>query len=227
MKRLIYVFLAVCVLGVLFSLTGSKKDERFQTTFPLEEEVVTATLEKVGLPGIISESETESYRRGHIQYVVRSPTETYDGTNNRLFFAYISSANYEGERVLYTIFDESVDSEQIVWEDWKQQIVFATLLYGGFENEEEVYQAFLEKEVPKDFFGKAVELPGGYSRVSYRGDVQLSEGYCRVSYTFSSHRTYDEDGFPIKKQSASLRVDIYESYELYQKLGTDQQGKTS
>lgn len=227
MKRLIYVFLAVCVLGVLFSLTDRKKDERFQTTFPLEEEVVTATLEKTGLPGIISESETDSYRKGHIQYVVRSPTETYDGTNNSLFFAYISSANYEGERVLYTIFDESVDSEQIVWEDWKQQIVFATLLYGGFENEEEVYQAFLEKEVPKDFFGKAVELPGGYSRVSYRADVQLPEGYCRVSYTFRSHRTYDEDGFPIKKQSASLRVDIYESYELYQKLGTNQQGKTS
>ncbi|WP_312611779.1 hypothetical protein [Oscillibacter sp.] len=227
MKRFIYVFLAVCVLGVLFSLTGSKKDERFQTTFPLEEEVVTATLEKTGLPGIISESETDSYRKGHIQYVVRSPTETYDGTNNSLFFAYISSANYEGERMLFTLFDQSVDSEQIVWEDWKQQIVFATLLYGGFENEEEVYQAFLEKEVPKDFFGKAVELPGGYSRVSYRGDVQLPEGYCRVSYTFRSRRTYDEDGFPTRKQSASLRVDIYESYELYQKLNTNQQGETS
>lgn len=227
MKRLIYVFLAVCVLGVLFSLTGSKKDERFQTTFPLEEEVVTATLEKTGLPGVISESETESYRKGHIHYVVRSPTETYDGTNNSAFLADISSSNYKGERMLFTLFDQSVDSEQIVWEDWKQQIVFATLLYGGFENEEEVYQAFLEKEIPKDFFGKAVELPGGYSRVSYRGDVQLPEGYCRVSYTFRSRRTYDEDDFPIKKQSASLRVDIYESYELYQKLNTNQQGKTN
>ena len=198
MKRLIYVFLAVCVLGVLFSLTGPKKDERFQTTFPLEEEVITATLEKVGLPGVISESETDSYRKGHIQYVVRSPTETYDGTDNSAFFAYISSAKDKGERVLYTIFDQSVDSEQIVWEDWKQQIVFATLLYGGFENEEEVYQAFLEKEVPegKEFFGKAVELPGGYSRMSYRGDVQLPEGYCMVGYTYRSNRTYDEDSFP-------------------------------
>jgi len=215
------------VLGVLFSQIGSKKDERFQTTFPLEEEVVTATLEKTGLPGIISESETNSYRKGHIHYVVRSPPETFDGTNYSAFLADISSANYKGERVLYTVFDQSVDSEQIVWEDWKQQIVFATLLYGGFENEEEVYQAFLEKEVPKDFFGKAVELPAGYSRVSYRGDVQLPEGYCRVSYTFSSYRTYNEDSFPIRKQSASLRVDIYESYELCQKLSTNQQGKTN
>lgn len=206
------------MLGTLCSLTGSKKDERFQTTFPLEKEVITAMLKKTGLPGTISESETGSYRAGHIHYVVRSPTETYNGTNNSEFFAYISSSNYEGERMLFTLFDQSVDSEQIVWEDWKQQIVFATLLYGGFENEEEVYQAFLEKEVPKDFFGKAVELPAGYSRVSYRGDVQLPEGYCMVSYTFSSHRTYNEDDFPIKKQSASLRVNIYESYELYQKL---------
>ena len=182
--------------------------------------MITATLEKTGLPGIISESETASYRVGHISYVVRSPTETYDGTNNRVFLAGITSANFEGERMLATIFDQSIDSEQIVWEDWKQQIVFATLLYGGFENEEEVYQAFLEKEVPegKDFFGKAVEFPAGYSRVSYRGDVQLPEGYCMVSYTFSSHRTYDEDGFPIKKQSASITVNIYESYELYQKI---------
>ena len=214
MKRLIYAFLAVCVLGVLLSLTGSKKDERFQTTFPLEEEVITATLEKVGLPGIISESETDSYRKGHIHYVVRSPTETYDDTSNSVFLTDISSSNYEGERMLFTIFDQSIDSDQIEWKDWKQQIVFATLLYGGFENEEDVYQAFLEKELPD-------------GKTSFRWDAQLSGGYCRVSYTFRSHRTYDEDGFPTRKQSASLRVDIYESYELYQKLGTNQQGKTS
>ncbi|WP_312634820.1 hypothetical protein [Oscillibacter sp.] len=214
MKRLIYVFLAVCVLGALFSLIGSKKDERFQTTFPLEEEVITATLEKAGLPGIISESETDSYRKGHMHYVVRSPTETYDGTNNSVFLVDISSSNYEGERMLFTIFDQSIDSDQIEWEDWKQQIVFATLLYGGFENEEDVYQAFLEKELPD-------------GKTSFRWDAQLSGGYCRVDYSSRSHTTYNEDGFPTRKQSASLRVNIYESYELYQKLNTNQQGETS
>ena len=109
MKRLIYLFLAVCVLGILlYSLADCKKDERFQTTFPLEKEVITATLEKAGLPGIISESETTSYTEGHILYVVRSPTETYDDTSNSVFLAGISSANYEGERMLSTTFDQRV-----------------------------------------------------------------------------------------------------------------------
>lgn len=212
MKRLVYLFLAVCVLGMLFSLTGRKKDERFQTTFPLEEEVITATLEKAGLPGIISESETSSYREGHIHYVVRSPAETYDGTNNSLFLADISSANYEGERMLATTFDQSVVSDQFKWEDWKQQIVFATLLYGGFENEEDVYRAFLEKELPD-------------GKTSFRWDAQLSGDYSTVSYSSRSHTTYDKDGFAIRKQSAFLRINIYESYELYQKLSTNDKAK--
>ncbi len=215
MKRLIYLFLAVCVLGILlYSLTDCKKDERFQTAFPLEKEVITATLEKSGLPGIISESETTSYTEGHILYVVRSPTETYDGTSNSVFLAGISSMNYEGERMLSTTFDQRVVSDQIEWEDWKQQIVFATLLYGGFENEEDVYRAFLEKELPD-------------GKTSFGWDAHLSGGYCTVSYSSRSHTTYNEDNFPIRKQSAFLRVNIYESYELYQKLRTNQQGKTS
>lgn len=208
MKRLIYLFLAVCVLGILCSLTGCKKDERFQTTFPLEKEVITATLEKAGLPGIISESETTSNTEGHILYVVRSPTETYDDTDNSVFLAGISSAKYEGERMLLTIFDQSVVSDQIEWEDWKRQIVFATLLYGGFENEEDVHQALLEKELPD-------------GQTSFKWDAQLSGGYCMVSYSSRSHTTYNEDGFAIRKQSAFLRVNIYESYELYQKLRTN------
>ncbi len=126
-----------------------------------------------------------------------------------MFPADISSANYEGERVLYTIFDQSVDSNQIVREDWKQQIVFATLLYGGFENEEAVYQAFL-----------AEELPDG--KPAFMWDAQLPEGYCTVSYSYRSNRTYDENGFSVQNQSAFLRVNIYESYELYQELRTNQ-----
>lgn len=217
MKRLIYLFLAVSVLGVLFSLTGCKKDERFQTAFPLEEEVITATLEKVGLPGIISQSETDSYREGHMHYVVRSPTETYDGTNNSVFIADISSSHYEGERLLYTTFDQRVDSNQIEWEDWKQQIVFATLLYGGFENEEDVYQAFLEKQLPDG------QTP--FDDHPQLWDAQLSGGYCKVAFTPRSHITYNEDGWPIRKRSAFLRVNIYESYELYEKIKADQQKK--
>ncbi len=205
LKRMSYIVF----LCMLCFLTGCKKEKQFKTTFPLEQDVITATLEQVGLPGVISESETTSKAEGHTHYVLRSPSETYDGTDNKVFLADISSANQEGERVLYTIFDQSVDSNQIAWEDWKQQIVFATLLYGGFENEEAVFQAFLEKELPD-------------GKTSFMWDAQLPEGYCTVSYSYRSNRTYDENGFSVLNQSAFLRVNIYESCELYQKLRTNQ-----
>ncbi len=167
--------------------------------------MVTDTLEKVGLQGNVSESETSSQTQGHIHYVIRSEAEHYGDTENSLFIADISSANYKGERVLFTIFNQSVAADQIEWEDWKEQIVFATLLYGGFENEEDVYQAFLEKELPR-------------GETSFVWDAQLPEGYCTVSYNCGSNTTFDKDGFAVQKRSALMRVNIYESLELYQEL---------
>ena len=87
------------------------------------------------------------------------------------------------------------------WEDWKQQIVFATLLYGGFEDEEQVYQAFADKELP-------------YGENVFQGwDAQLPEGYCTVTY-----RTISESSNPKQKRHALMGVNIYESQELYQRL---------
>ena len=91
-------------------------------------------------------------------HIVRSPMITYSDTisieeasvdpSTRLLIAGITSATIEGERVLITVFDQIDVADQMSWEDWKQQIVFATLLYGGFEDEEQVYQAFADKELP-------------------------------------------------------------------------------
>lgn len=188
---------SICVLGMLCPLAGCKKDEGFQTAFPLDEETVTRTLREAGLPGVISESETSSRSKDHTHYVIRSETECYENAENKRFIADISSANYHGERALATIFAQEVPSNQMVWEDWKQQILFAARLYGGFENEEDVYQAFLGKELPE-------------GKTSFAWDVQLSQGYCRVSY--------HNDNLPSGKQFPYIRVNIYESYELYQKL---------
>lgn len=214
MKKWMYFILAVCGIGILCFFISGKKDERFQTTFPLEEEAITDALEKAGLPGTISESETESYREGHISYVVRDQEETYEGTDNSVLVASLGSATYEGERMLLTVFDQRVDSEQMEWEDWKRQIVCATLLYGGFENEEDVYQAFLEKELPDE-------------EASCEWKVELPEGYCRVTYSHRSNTSHNEDGFPVEKQSATLRVNIYESCELYQKMLENQQADSN
>lgn len=107
---------------------------------------------------------------------------------------------------LCTMFDQPVVSDQLKWEDWKQQFLFATLLYGGFENEEDVYQAFLDKELPE-------------GKTSFHWDAKLPEGYCKVAYTIYEHYIDDpEYGPPIQKRTATLRVNFYESYELYEKF---------
>lgn len=212
MKRLKYLFLVAGVFGTLCCLTAFKKDILTQPTFPLEEDVITDTLDKTGLEGIISQSETTSYREGQILHVVRSETETYADSDNKVLVASINSAVYEGERVLFTSFDQKDVSDQIEWEDWKKQIVFATLLYGGFEDEEDVYQAFLDKEIP---YG---ENPYEVYENPFQWETQLPGGYCTVSYSSRSNTTYDEKNFPVEAQSAIMSVNIYASKELYEKL---------
>jgi len=195
-KRLIFcTFLAVVLLC---SLAGCQKSGLPQPDFPLEEDVVMTVLEQTGLPGIISESETFSSVEGHISYTLRDPTKTYGDTENKVVTAGISSANTNGERFLGMIFLSAPDEPAALpfaWEDWKQQIVFTTLLFGGFEDEEEVYRAFSDKEPPDD-------------EERFEWDAQLPGGYCRVSYSFNT----------TLEQSYTVRVTIYESKSLYQKL---------
>lgn len=188
-----------------------KKDVLPQPTFPLDEEVITVALKKSGLPGILSESETTFSGEGRRIHIVRSPTITYSDTirteeadanpSTRLLMAGISSVTMEGQRVLTIIFDQIDVSDQMTWEDWKHQIVFATLLYGGFEDEEQVYRAFAGKE-----------LPNGENSVR-RWDAQFPGGYCTVTY-----RTSDATSNPKQKRHASMGVNIYESQALYQRL---------
>lgn len=195
MKRSIFVFLVVCLLC---SLAGCQKSTMPQPDFPLEEDVITDALEQTGLPGVISESETFSSIEGHIAYVLRDPMETYGDTDNTMLIAGISSAITEGERFLSMIFLSAPDEPATLpfeWEDWKRQIVFTTLLFGGFNDEEEVYRAFFDKKIPE-----------GEDRFEW--DAQLPNGYCRVSYNFNT----------IREQPYTVRITIYESKSLYKKL---------
>lgn len=193
----LYVLVAICICG------GCQKRVKFQTPFPLEESMVIAMLDEAGLPGKISEFETESYFDGHTVYVVRSETESYGDDNIGIMVASVSSAITEDGRALNVDFDR-LNVEQFSWEDWESQIAFATLLYGGFDEEDIVYQAFCEKVLP--------------ATPPYIWDVILPEGYCRISYRPRSFKEYDEDGFEKKRQSAILRVSIFESFETYQKI---------
>lgn len=210
MKRLIFLFLAAGMLRMPCFGSAPSRDILPRPAFPLEDEVIIAALEKSGLPGRLSETETVSSGKGQRTHTVRSLTVTYSDMvseeeadadpGTRLLTACIRSVLTEGERALITIFDQIDISGQMEWEDWKQQLTFAALLYGGFESEEQVYRSFAGRE-----------LPAGENFC--RWDAHLPAGYCIVTWHF-----FDESSNPKQKSHALMSVNIYESQPLYHRL---------
>ena len=201
-RNLLIVFLSA--LAIFCILTGCQKSREFQTVFPLDAATVNETLTKAGLPGSVSEDETYSQQENHVSYTIRRAPERPDEPEDGVFVASISSVGLPEGRLLYTAFVQHKDSDQFRWSDWKQQIVFAAMLYGGFADEEAVYQALSEQGDPAD---------GGY-----RWEAELPEGCCRVSYGVKDNKTYDADGFEVHTYTATLRVNIFETRALYESL---------
>ncbi len=204
LKRSISTFLA---FGMLCALAGCQNSRLRQPAFPLKENVIKNALKKTGLSGIISESETFSSVKGHIAYTLRDPEETYGDTENKVLIAGVSSAITEGERFLSVNFPSNPYepvTTPFSWEDWKQQLVFATLLFGGFEDEEEVYRAFSVKETPmyEDRFKWDAQLQGGYIRVSYSMDTVLRTSFFTVTIyeSKSLYQTLHQDRMEMKEE---------------------------
>lgn len=215
-RRLLCALLAV---SLVFAFSGCKKDGTPQPAFPLEQSVVSAALEQTGLPGGISETETISNTAEHISYVLRDPVKTYGDSENKLMTATISSAITEGERFLQIIYLSPYSTEKpaFAWEDRKQQMLFAALLYGGFEDDEELYRVFFEQEMPEATV-PPIYREGDKQTIEERleWDAKLPSGYCRVRYTLQKM----DPNFNIKddtEYSPTLSVTIYESEALYQK----------
>ena len=201
-RNLLIVFLSA--LAIFCILTGCQKSREFQTVFPLDAATVNETLTKAGLPGNVREDETYSQQEGHVSYTIRRAPEHPDEPEDGVFVASVSSVQLTDGRLLYTTFVQHRDSDQFQWADWKQQIVFAAMLYGGFADEEAVYQALSEQGDPADG--------------EYRWEAELPEGCCRVSYGAKDNKTYDEDGFEVHTYTATLRVDVFETRALYESL---------
>ena len=201
-RNLLIVFLSA--LAIFCILTGCQKSREFQTVFPLDAATVNETLTKAGLPGSVREDETYSQQEGHVSYTIRRAPDFPDEPEDGVFVASVSSVQLTDGRLLYTTFVQHRDSDQFQWADWKQQIVFAAMLYGGFADEEAVYQALSEQGDPADG--------------EYRWEAELPQGCCRVSYGAKDNKTYDEDGFEVHTYTATLRVDVFETRALYESL---------
>lgn len=218
MKRLIYILLT---LGALCSLAGCQETGLSRPDFPLEEQVVNAALEQSGLPGAISKDETQSYAEWHTIYTLRDEDQV-------LPIAIISSSLREGERLFQIDFISPPLSAgpAFAWEDWKQQLVFSTLLYGGFADAEQVYRAFSEQEVSE---GK---LPPYEDRElaeiiaeRYKWDASLPTGYCRIDYELFNSIENGIENDPLDArvvaQSPRMHITMYESKAHYEKEQQD------
>lgn len=204
MKRASVIAFGLFLFGVLLLVSGCQKRD----CVPLSEDAVTSLLAQVGLPGEISPDETVSQGKGRISYVIRDPAETYgDGGSSKMVAGVTSLVRKDG-RALSATFVQNVAEEPIVWEDWERQIKLAVLLYGGFEDEEDLYKACTEAELPTD-------------TASFSWETERPEGYCRVTYRTQKYKTYDERNFEVVNHSATMWVSIYESRAFYEKLYPD------
>ena len=134
-------------------------------------------------------------------YVLRDPERKYhEDSLDTILYGGIISGIVDGNRYMSTIFDAKshmVNDKPFAWEDWKQEIIFITILYGGFEDEEEVYRALSKLEVSDD------------DKVLKWG-VQLSNGYCGVQRSSITQ--------PADSRGYTIWINFYETEELYLKM---------
>jgi hypothetical protein len=181
------------------------KDSMAEPEFPLDKGTIMKTVDSLNLPCVISEDESEELltreNTVYSNYVLRDPERKYhEDSLDTILYGGIISGIVDGNRYMSTIFDAKshmVNDKPFAWEDWKQEIIFITILYGGFEDEEEVYRALSKLEVPDD------------DKVLKWG-VQLSNGYCGVQRS-SNIQPADSRGY-------TIWINFYETEELYLKM---------
>lgn len=181
------------------------KESMAEPEFPLDKGTIMKTVDSLNLPCIISEDESEELltreNTVYSNYVLRDPERKYheDSLDTILYGGFISGI-VDGNRYMSTIFDAKshmVNDKPFAWEDWKQEIIFITILYGGFEDEEEVYRALSKLEVSDD------------DKVLKWG-VQLSNGYCGVQRSSITQ--------PADSRGYTIWINFYETEELYLKM---------
>lgn len=204
----VLTFTACKMSGSISNASDSASAERLpQPKLPLEKDVIMKTVEELGLSCVISEDEShETLARDNAVYVLhvlRDPERKYSEDGAEVLYAGITSGIVDGGRGLGGTFDarsHMLEDKPFAWEDWKEEIVFCSLLYGGFADKEEVYRALSRLEVPDD-------------DNALKWGVQLSNGYCVVRRSRIEQRP--ATGY-------ALWITFYETEERYLKAQQEQ-----
>lgn len=202
------------ILCILYVLVGCQESGLDRPDFPLKEADIVAALEQTNLSGAISTDKTEILSKEHILYVLESDEQKFP-------VALISTSSIQNNRTLSLVFIAPSVSKgpAFEWETWKQQLMFATLLYGGFDDEEEVYQKFSGQEASGGKVELNEEWPAETLAERYEWDAEFPAGYCRIAYELVNstiENTIEKEDLHIVEQSPRLTVSIYESKDYYQ-----------
>jgi len=128
-----YIFLVPMLIIGLCSFWGCEKQTLIMPKYPLDSTTIDKALQEAELSWTIIAEEDSAFA-GQTIYTLNKNGEVV---------ASISSAIKGGERYLHISFSSYHNNEySLPEEEWEKAIVFATLLYGGFDNTHQVYNQF-------------------------------------------------------------------------------------
>ncbi len=201
MKKFGSLFLALALAALCLAGCGGK-ETLAKPEFPLTDEAITAALAQAELEWVIDPEGTHPGEEGTVLHTLRAPDGTLRGGT--------LSSVVDGKRYLsMTLPTNAADTDPaaprpFTWADWEQALRLAALLYGGFEDAGELYDAFSQE-------------PADLSEGRMTWDKELSGVFCRVTA-----RSYEDSKLP--GGSVMLVVSLYEDdldalWEKYRKSG--------
>ena len=141
-KTLIRIFIAsvcLCVLcvGILYFNKGQALSI---PKYPLSKDSIANVLSEIGVFYEIEEDDlVAQYKQGQALH------NLYADNNTTLFSAGISSIKQGDERALFISFPPFYSANTVSIEECEESIVLATVLFGGFKNEHQVFDAFIKE----------------------------------------------------------------------------------
>lgn len=132
MKKSCILILALSMALVIICVC--RKPKMPVPEYPLNADTISIALQEWGFSCTMEEDSW--VRQGRTQWNLYS-------TENGKLFASVSSAKKDGERILFVSFMPFHTTNAILVDELENAVIFATSLFGGFENTHQVYDNFI------------------------------------------------------------------------------------
>ena len=176
-KIVFFVFL-------LFFLFGCQKECLPSPDYPLTTEAISSVLAECNMNHTIVENEPISGTSGQGQSFA-----LYENPDDTIAYAGISNATINEEKTLGCTFINLNMNSDITEDECKQAIIFATRLFGGFKNENQVYNKFRKNFNPENGLTWESEINDIYCKIKFN---KVNDS---LNYTLNVRFATDQDSF--------------------------------